>query len=85
MQVLKLGWSLYCVIFGYNSLILSVHLCCVKVLQNRKSTYAMFLDGHISEMYKHVIQFTCAGRVLHCAEPTEAKLVPESTTPDRTR
>lgn len=37
----------------------------------------MFLDGHISEVNKHVVQFTGAGCVLDCAEPAEAKLVPE--------
>lgn len=40
----------------------------------------MFLDGHISEVYKHVVQLTGAGRVLHCAEPAEAKFVPEDQT-----
>lgn len=40
----------------------------------------MLLDGHISEMNKHVVQFTGAGRVLDCAEPAEAQLVPESQT-----
>lgn len=40
----------------------------------------MLLDGHISEMNKHVVQFTGAGRVLYCAEPAEAQLVPESQT-----
>lgn len=43
----------------------------------------VFLDGHISKMDKHVVQFTCAGCVLHRAEPTEAQLVPESQTPEK--
>lgn len=38
----------------------------------------MFLDGHISEVNKHVIQFTRAGGVLDCAEPAKAELVPEN-------
>lgn len=38
----------------------------------------MFLDGHISEVNKHVVQFAGAGRVLYCAEPAEAQLVPDS-------
>lgn len=41
-------------------------------------TYPMFLDGHISEVHKHVVQFAGAGCVLHCAEPAKAQLVPES-------
>lgn len=36
----------------------------------------MFLDGHISEVNKHVVQLTGAGCVLHRAKPAEAKLVP---------
>lgn len=43
----------------------------------------MFLDGHVSEVNKHVVQLTGAGRVLDCAEPAEAKLVPEDRTADR--
>lgn len=43
----------------------------------------MFLDGHISEVNKHVVQFTGAGCVLDCAEPAEAKLVPEDQTTER--
>lgn len=46
-------------------------------------TYPMFLDGHVSEVHKHVVQFAGAGCVLHCAEPAEAQLVPESRTPER--
>lgn len=46
-------------------------------------THPMFLDGHIGEMNKHVVQFTGAGRVLDCAKPTEAQLVPVSRTPER--
>lgn len=41
-------------------------------------TYPMFLDGNIGEVNKHVVQFTCTRRVLDCAEPAEAQLVPES-------
>lgn len=41
-------------------------------------TYPVFLDGHIGEVNKHVVQFTCTGSVLDCAEPAEAQLVPES-------
>lgn len=37
----------------------------------------MFLDGHIREVNKHVVQLTGAGRVLHRAEPAKAELVPE--------
>lgn len=37
----------------------------------------MFLDGHIREVNKHVVQFTGAGRVLHRAEPAKAELVPK--------
>lgn len=40
-------------------------------------TYAMFLDGHISEVDKHVVQLTGAGCVLDRAEPAEAQLVPK--------
>lgn len=40
----------------------------------------MFLDGHISEVNKHVVQLTGTGRVLHRAEPAEAKFVPGSQT-----
>lgn len=40
----------------------------------------MFLDGHISEMNKHVVQLTGAGRVLNRAEPAEAKFIPEDET-----
>lgn len=36
----------------------------------------MFLDGHISEMHKHVVQLTGAGCVLHRAEPAEPQFVP---------
>lgn len=43
-------------------------------------TYAMFLDGYISEVNKHVVQLTCTRCVLDCAEPTEAQLVPVSKT-----
>lgn len=43
----------------------------------------MFLDGHIGEVNKHVVQFTGAGCVLDCAEPTEAELVPEDQTTER--
>lgn len=50
---------------------------------DKVQTYAMFLDGHISEVNKHVVQLTGAGRVLDCAEPAEAKLVPEDRTADR--
>lgn len=46
-------------------------------------TYPMFLDGHISEVNKHIVQFTGAGCVLDCAEPAEAKLVPEDQTTER--
>lgn len=46
-------------------------------------TYPMFLDGHISEVNKHVFQFTGAGCVLDCAEPTEAELVPKDQTTER--
>lgn len=37
----------------------------------------MLLNGHISEMNKHVVQLTGARRVFDCAEPAEAELVPE--------
>lgn len=40
----------------------------------------MFLDGHIREVNKHVVQLTGAGCVLHCTKPAEAKLVPGSQT-----
>lgn len=40
-------------------------------------THPMLLNGHISEMNKHVVQLTGARRVFDCAEPAEAKLVPE--------
>ncbi len=46
-------------------------------------TYPMFLDGHIREVNKHVVQFTGAGCVLDCAEPTEAELVPEDQTTEK--
>lgn len=45
----------------------------------------MFLDGHISEVNKHVVQFTGAGCVFDRAEPAEAELVPEDQTADRAR
>lgn len=38
----------------------------------------MFLDGHIREVNKHVVQFTGAGGVLDCAKPAKAELVPEN-------
>lgn len=40
----------------------------------------MFLDGHISEVNKHVVQLAGAGRVLNRAEPAEAKFVPADQT-----
>lgn len=40
----------------------------------------MFLDGHVCEVNKHVVQLTGAGGVLNCAEPAKAKLVPEDQT-----
>lgn len=43
-------------------------------------THPMFLDGHVCEVNKHVVQFTSARCVLDCAEPAEAKLVPEDQT-----
>ena len=52
-------------------------LTVIKTGPDTFQTYPMFLDGHISEVDKHVVQFTRTGRVLHCAEPTEAQLVPE--------
>lgn len=45
---------------------------------DKMHTYPVLLDGHVSEVNKHVVQFTGAGCVLHCAEPAEAQLVPES-------
>lgn len=43
----------------------------------------MFLDSHISEVNKHVVQLTGAGCVLYRAEPAEAKFVPEDQTKGR--
>lgn len=43
----------------------------------------MLLDGHISEVNKHVVQLTSAGCVLNCAEPAEAKFVPEDQTKEK--
>lgn len=43
-------------------------------------THPMFLDGHVCEVNKHVVQFTGARCVLDCAEPAEAKLVPGGQT-----
>lgn len=43
----------------------------------------MFLDGHVSEVNKHVVQFTGAGCVFDCAKPTEAKFVPEDQTTEK--
>lgn len=40
----------------------------------------MFLDSHISQVNKHVVQLAGAGCVLHRAEPAEAKFVPEDET-----
>lgn len=40
----------------------------------------MFLDSHIGEVNKHVVQLAGAGCVLHRAEPAESKLVPEDQT-----
>lgn len=40
----------------------------------------MFLDSHISEVNKHVVQLAGAGCVLNRAEPAEAKFVPEDQT-----
>lgn len=51
----------------------------------RHQTYPMFLDGHVSEVHKHVVQFAGAGCVLHCAEPAEAQLIPESRMTERER
>lgn len=55
----------------------------ISMSMDKKQTYPMFLDGHISEVNKHVVQFTGAGCVLDCAEPAEAKLVPEDQTTER--
>lgn len=46
-------------------------------------THPVFLDGHISEVHKHVVQLTGAWGVLHCAEPAEAQLVPYRKTRDK--
>lgn len=43
----------------------------------------MLLDGHISEVNKHVVQLTGAGCVLNRAEPAEAKFVPKDQTKER--
>lgn len=40
----------------------------------------MFLDRHIGEVNKHVVQLAGAGCVLHRAEPAEAKFVPGDQT-----
>lgn len=45
----------------------------------------MFLDGHIREVNKHVVQLTGAGRVFHRAESAEAKFVPEEQPNERER
>lgn len=46
-------------------------------LGSSENTYPVFLNGHVGEVHKHVVQLAGAGRVLHCAEAAEAKLIPK--------
>lgn len=46
------------------------------IFNSAAATHPVFLDGHISEVHKHVVQLTGAGCVLHRAEPAEPQLVP---------
>lgn len=59
--------------------------CVVYVLSVLKThththTYPMSLNGHIGQVHKHVVQFTSAGGVLHCAKPAETQFIPGSNT-----
>lgn len=40
-------------------------------------TYAVFLNGDVSQMNKHIIQLCGAGSVLDCAKSSEAQTVPK--------
>ena len=58
---------------------------CLVVIQAagllRMDTHAVLLNGHIGQVYEHVVQFVDVGAVLDGAETTETQLVTREKEP----